>query len=175
MPAGLGSRPGRYFDASGNGARTPVADAADICRSASYLVNDALNSGFVANLAFPYHDEPPAHRPEICLMPTVTRGIALQFRAPEVQTTLGHACQLAVRIGMLMPHATANLYGDPARRKHDVGPPREALVVQPVTQTRGMESAPDAHLGLGVLSFDQCHLCRTGRIRQDRITSSLNS
>ena len=50
----------------------------------------------------------------------IARAVAFELGAPKIEAALGHACQFALRIGMLVPHAAMDKDYDLAGREHQI-------------------------------------------------------
>lgn len=64
---------------------------------------------------------------------------------------------------MAVPEAALDENGEPTRRKHEVGRPRQTAQVEPVAAAGGMDRPAQAEFG-------RVFLCRTARIIFERVS-----
>ena len=90
----------------------------------------------------------------------VAFDVASELLRPELRPGLRDGGIPAA--GMAMPEATMNEDGATMPRQNQIGPPRQAAVMQDVSETQAMQSLPQGQLRLGVLPPDPRHHARAG-------------
>ena len=114
-----------------------------------------LFSYFGLQLTFPNCDAVPAHACQFVLFFLVAGLVAFYLRLPEVCPTLRHHEILATLVAM--PKATVDKDDSSILSHHDIRMPRQAWMVQPVSEPMGKQIAPHQDFRLGVLAANGGH------------------
>ena len=123
-----------------------------------------LFSYFGLQLTFPYGDAVPAHACQFVLLFLVAGLVAFYFRLPKVGAALGHH-EIPTTL-MAMPETAVDKEDRSILSHHDVRMPRQAWMVQPVSESMGKQIAPHQEFRLGVLAADGCHAAMALFFRQ---------
>lgn len=108
-------------------------------------------------LAFPEFEYPPTVGFEPCPHCFVACPVAHQLWPPEFLPRLGHSCQTACWIGVLVPEAAVYHDGHALFAKHDIRPTGQVLGMEPIAEPSGMKRSANDPLRLGVTPLDEAH------------------
>ena len=111
----------------------------------------------ILGLAFPDHENVPAHFPECGLVDSITAGVPVQLGPPEF-LTLGRLRGAIPRTAVVaMPEATVNEDHLTSQAEYEVRATGEVARVKTVAIPEGVYEPPNSHLGFRILGSDSAH------------------
>lgn len=118
------------------------------------LVTD-LFAAILLDRTFPHNRGSPSRLFESGERPLIPEYILFEFLCPELRSSGGRGCEAAAFVAM--PETSMDEHGCPKFWKNQIGPARQPLVVQPISQALCMQRFSQDEFGLRVPPLDPRH------------------
>lgn len=107
------------------------------------------------NLTLPNGHDSPSESPQRFLGPRVSPFVSLEFRGPEIDSSLGSRSPSAAF--MPMPETSVNKYHASQSREDEVWRSWEVSAMNAIPIAERVNSPPNNHLGDSVFASDRAH------------------
>lgn len=105
--------------------------------------------------ALPHNQHSPAETPQFAADASITGGVGLEFRSPEISARCRSGA--SPRAAVTMPEATMNEYGLGLRCEDEIRLPWQRSDVQPVAIASGKDHAPNNQFWRCIAAANTAH------------------